>query len=81
LRRRLPVIGAQGFVERTLAGKHVLEIACGTGYWTEVISSSAASIIAIDINDEVLEIARSKKLNQQKVLFQRADAYALPAFP
>jgi len=71
----------RAFVERTFAGKHVLEVACGTGYWTEVLSRSAASIVAIDINDEVLEIARAKRLDPQKVLFQRADAYALPAFP
>jgi SAM-dependent methyltransferase len=68
------------FVDRTFAGKQVLEVACGTGYWTEVLSRCAASVTAIDINEEVLEIARAKPLHRDRVQFQKADAYALPAF-
>src|SRR6266853_1028356 len=71
----------RAFVERTFAGKHVLELACGTGYWTEVLSRSAATVTALDINEAVLEVARAKHLDPQKVSFQRADAYALPSFP
>jgi len=71
----------RAFVERTFAGKHVLELACGTGYWTEVLSRSAATVTALDINEAVLEIARAKRLDPQKVSFQRADAYSLPSFP
>lgn len=40
--------------------KSVYEIACGTGYWTRVISNTAKIIRASDINGPVLEIARSK---------------------
>src|SRR5262245_51295140 len=47
-------------VERTFAGAAVLEVACGTGYWTEVLARSAASVTAVDINEEVLAVARSK---------------------
>jgi len=65
-------------VEETFRGKHVLEIACGTGYWTEVLGRSAASVTAVDINEEVLDIARAKSL---KATFHRADVYALPEFP
>src|SRR5260221_13591731 len=68
------------FVGQTFAGKHVLEVACGTGYWTEILSNPSASVTAVDINDEVLEIARAKPFDQQKVSFHRADAYSLPAF-
>lgn len=68
----------RAFVEETFRGKHVLEVACGTGYWTEVLARSAASTLAIDINDEVLELARAKSLNAR---FERADVYALPKFP
>ena len=64
-------------VEKAFRGKHVLEIACGTGYWTEVLARSAASVTAVDINEEVLDIARKKLL---KATFRRADVYALPEF-
>jgi demethylmenaquinone methyltransferase/2-methoxy-6-polyprenyl-1,4-benzoquinol methylase len=68
----------RALVEKTFRGKHVLEIACGTGYWTEVLARSAASVTAVDINDEVLGLARAKSLNAR---FERADVYALPKFP
>lgn len=58
-------------------GKRVLELACGTGYWTDVIAERAQHITALDVNDEVLEIARSKK-NAGKVTFMRASAYEIP---
>jgi len=71
----------RSFVVEAFAGRHVLEIACGTGYWTQALARSAASVTAIDINDEVLEIARAKPIVGDKVVLQRADAYALPVFP
>ncbi len=69
------------FVVEAFAGRHVLEIACGTGYWTQVLARSAASVTAIDVNDEVLEIARAKPRVRENVEFRREDAYALPPFP
>jgi SAM-dependent methyltransferase len=71
----------RAFVEQTFLAGHVLEVASGTGYWTEVLSRSAASVTATDLNEEVLNIARGKPLDKGKVVFQQADAYALPAFP
>lgn len=70
----------RSFVIEAFAGRHVLEVACGTGYWTQILSRSAASVIAIDVNDEVLEIARAKPTRRDNVEFQREDAYALPSF-
>ncbi|TCC45711.1 class I SAM-dependent methyltransferase [Kribbella capetownensis] len=59
-----------------VAGKRVLEIAAGTGYWTQVLAESAQSIVATDLNDETLAIARSRSYSSE-VSFQVADAFRL----
>ncbi len=61
-----------------LAGRKVLELACGTGYWTEVIATAAAQVTAIDVNEEVLQIARSKRYPENRVRFMLGDCYAPP---
>lgn len=64
-------------VARMFAGRKVLELACGTGYWTEVIAGQAAEVAAFDVNQEVLDVAVSKGL-PQKVSFKIGDAYEPP---
>jgi len=64
-----------------VAGKSVLEIAAGTGYWTTALSTSARSIVATDLNEETLEIARSRRYGPGEVSFRTADAYALQEVP
>jgi len=59
-----------------LAGHDVLELACGTGYWTEVIAPTAHSVVATDVSPEVLELARRKSYPTGRVRLERADAYA-----
>ena len=56
----------ENLLRRDFAGRNVLEIACGTGYWTERVASVADSIVALDINESVLEIGFSDEacLNQ-----------------
>jgi len=75
--RRADLQRLRGFVESTFSGADIFEVACGTGYWTEILARSAASVVGTDINEKVLAIARSKRLGQ-RVTFQREDAYALP---
>lgn len=58
------------------AGRHGLEIACGTGWWTPAAAQDSASWLATDINAETLAIARTKTLPPGKVRFGLADAYA-----
>lgn len=65
-------------VAEAFAGKQVLEVACGTGYWTELISHRAASVVALDINEEVLALARAKPVASGKVTFLRGDGFTLP---
>ena len=63
-----------------LEGRSVLEVACGTGYWTAAIAPHAKAISAVDAADETLAIARSKRYPAGKVEFRQGDAYALPDF-
>ena len=62
-------------------GERVLEIACGTGYWTPLIAEQARSVLAIDYAEETLAIARTKKYPKSNVRFEQADIYALPEWP
>lgn len=51
------------------AGTVALEIGCGTGLFTDYFSQTGASILAIDVSDELLETARQRKLPQNQVEF------------
>lgn len=66
------------FVAYALKDHRVLELACGTGYWTEVIAETAEHVVAIDINPELIELARERDLPEDKVTFRVADAWQLP---
>ena len=61
-----------------MAGRRVLELACGTGYWTQFLAGRATSILAVDASTETMEIATAKALPPGRVQFNVADAYDLP---
>lgn len=61
------------------AGRRVLEVACGTGYWTVLVARTAASIVAVDAAEEPMRIAMAKDYGERNVRFELADAYALAA--
>jgi demethylmenaquinone methyltransferase/2-methoxy-6-polyprenyl-1,4-benzoquinol methylase len=75
--RQADLAALRARIERMFKGKKVLELACGTGYWTDIIAGSAAQVTALDLNEEVLEIAR-RKPSAGKVSFVRASAYEIP---
>ena len=58
-------------IKETFRGLNVLEVACGTGYWTQFVSETANRITATDVNKEVLEIAKLKRYTCP-VLFENA---------
>ena len=68
-------------VPQLFRGRTVLEVACGTGYWTQYIATSAKRVYACDINEPVLEIAREKPIPAGKATFFKADAVALDGIP
>ena len=59
------------------AGASVLEVACGTGYWTQFLAPVAKAILAVDAAPETMAIARSR-VPEGKVQFLVGDAYELP---
>jgi len=60
------------------AGRSVLEVACGTGYWTQHIAKLTARLVAIDTGSEPLSFAKLRP-NAERVTFRLEDAYNLPA--
>ena len=68
-------------VPREFRGRTVLEVACGTGYWTQFIARGAKKVYACDINEPVLEIAREKPIAKDRVSFFKADAISLEGVP
>jgi demethylmenaquinone methyltransferase/2-methoxy-6-polyprenyl-1,4-benzoquinol methylase len=61
--------------------RSVLEIACGTGYWTLPIAEVAKSVLAVDINPALLSQAEERCAHLSNVTFQVADAYTLAGIP
>lgn len=64
-------------IENACDGRDVLDVACGTGYFTAHAARRARSVTGIDANRETLAIARAKGLANARFLL--GDAYAIPA--
>src|SRR5512147_150339 len=65
------------WVPAQFVGRAVLEVACGTGYWTQFIAPVAARVVAVDAVAEPLAFARLRP-GAGRVEFVQADAFALP---
>lgn len=67
----------EAWLPTVFAGRSVLEVACGTGYWTQFVAPVATRVLAIDAAVETLDIARSR-VEGAGVSLVVGDAYALP---
>jgi protein-L-isoaspartate O-methyltransferase len=65
----------------TFRERRVLEIACGSGYWTNVLAEAAESVLAIDISRSLLDQAQKRCAHQPNVRLQLADAFTLEGVP
>ena len=59
-----------------ISGGNVLEVACGTGNWTQVLAKRARTVVATDLIEGYLDLARTKGYDGN-VEFRQADAYSL----
>jgi ubiquinone/menaquinone biosynthesis C-methylase UbiE len=64
-------------IKTSLSGRDVVDFACGTGWWDRLLSDTAKSITGLDINEDVLEVARSKEY-WCPTKFLIGDAYKPP---
>ena len=57
-------------------GMSVLELGCGTGYFTRELACSGANIVAVDVSPDLLEIAKANS-SAPTVRYEIQNAYEL----
>lgn len=62
------------------SSRRILEVAAGTGFWTEVAAETAKSIMATDFAEEPLAHAR-RRVYASPVAFHLCDAFSLETLP
>ncbi len=65
-------------VASAFVGDRVLELACGTAYWTQLIAKVAHSVLATDAAISMANAARGRSFPSSTVSFAVADAFSLP---
>ena len=76
--RREDILFLSAHLPARFSGRAVIEVACGTGYWTQHIAPAVSGMVSTDLLLEPIEFARLRP-NAEQVIFRQADAYALPA--
>jgi ubiquinone/menaquinone biosynthesis C-methylase UbiE len=51
----------------------LLELGCGAGFYTEVLAANASHVMATDLSDEMLAVARTRLKDWQNVTVEKAD--------
>ena len=80
--RQADLRAIEAWLPEQFANRRVLEVACGTGWWTPHAARDCTSWLATDASPETVAIARAKPLpldnaGRCKVDFAIADAYDL----
>lgn len=66
------------FARHYVAGKRVLDIACGVGYGTHYLAETAAEVIGVDLDPEAIRLALAHYASRPNVSFLRGDALQVP---
>ena len=77
--RKASLLAMEERLCNVLDGHRVLEVACGTGYWTHRYAPVATAVLATDINQVMLDHAQQKEYPSGRVEFSLADVFALQA--
>jgi demethylmenaquinone methyltransferase/2-methoxy-6-polyprenyl-1,4-benzoquinol methylase len=70
-----------GIVRSFFAHRRVLDVACGTGYWTRTLATDATSVTGCDLSESVLALARRLQPATAPASFVLGDAFALESIP
>jgi len=69
----------EGWLPLKYSSRTVIEIAAGTGYWTQFLIKAAQSLVALDAANETFQVARSRLGDKSKqVSWVIGDAYDIP---
>lgn len=66
----------ENYIAEQLQGLDVLEVAAGTGYWSQFINRTADSLLATDATLEALELINQRTLHRP-IVTKLVDAYSL----
>lgn len=69
------------YVATKLRGRRVLEVACGTGFWTHKLAEHAEQVLATDAVPNMLREAQARTYARANVRFALADAFELEQVP
>jgi demethylmenaquinone methyltransferase/2-methoxy-6-polyprenyl-1,4-benzoquinol methylase len=76
--RQTDLRAMEAWLSQPFEGRDVLEVACGTGWWTPHGARLCRSWLATDLNASTMALAQSKPLPPGKVSFSEVDAFNLP---
>ena len=65
-----------------LGGRRICDLACGQGIVARQLAARRATVVGVDISDNLLDIARcDEEAYPLGITYRRDDAQGLPAFP
>ena len=65
------------YIPAQFDGLDIIEVAAGTGYWTQFICKKARSILSTDITAEALIQINNRAGDMQNITTKIVDAYSL----
>ena len=65
------------FARRLVAGKRVLDVACGEGYGSALLADAAAEVVGVDIDAPSIAHARERYGQRTNLTFETGNAIAL----
>src|SRR5207249_3893519 len=69
------------FARRFVAGRRVLDVACGEGYGSALLSEAATNVIGVDIDAATIAHASANYASRGNLRFVEGSATALPLPP